>query len=173
MFITLEVDFQLRSFFFIVNLTFRGSNVAPQHTVVKYDANLTYQKMVAVEINKLDPFDFTQADTGLRDKKFYVFDDQSIVLVHSPYGNDSHVKELRIVRYDGSGTVLWNTTYDGTGTKMGVNQIVPVTPNFFTFWGSSLQNANSDYYYPFVFSFLEEMLVVSTMEPTGIEKVLV
>lgn len=84
------------------------SNVRPQHAVVKFSPELQVQQVIKVQINQLDPFDFAQANATPRDKRFYVFDDQSVVIVHSPFFNSS---TLRIVRYNSNGTMVYNLKY--------------------------------------------------------------
>lgn len=84
-----------------------ASNNLPQHAVVKFDASLNIQRVIKVEVNQLDPFDYEQTEYGERDKRFYVFDDQSVLVVHSPYFNRSR---FRLARYNPNGLLVYNTT---------------------------------------------------------------
>lgn len=82
-------------------------NSLPQHVVVKLNESLTVQSVIGVEINQLSFTDVDQSISGFRDKRIHVFDDESILIVHSPIFNQS---SLRFVRYDSLGRLLYNLT---------------------------------------------------------------
>lgn len=63
--------------------------------------------VIKVEVNQLDPLDDGQVRYGTRDKRFFVFDDESVLVVHSPYFN---LTQVRLARYNPNGALVYNTT---------------------------------------------------------------